>query len=421
LYNTRILKKENNVHPLWIYILGTLFFFYGCKTTSPNAGIPLAPGAMDIPLQSAIPTGDLNKVLTVDLLTVIPIVYQGNTWPQLTFQRSSQSEYIRYKACSQNQPDQCITGNYITANEVVITGLPAGVIDISVYACVRPSLSDPPISNACGNAKQTIFLQPEQASQDLDSQLAVRNQVEQSILGYGQNLYNALQSFDNNYKNCSDSSITGFISPAVLSQYLALGPALIGAALEDPAAQIISQTGGDGTLVFDISTSSTPLAPTAVPGNAADSSSGESSKTSIISKIGGGIFVTALVLYGVKQLVFPKVSGEAAVTRANEARDMKLRTAPSPSSEGFLRRNPGLLGIGGFGIINAIFGAATGQDSILFGLAGDAPMSAACTACNEAKKAILAINTQVDPLRVQLQNLNLSIQQLTNQAATATP
>jgi len=380
----------------------------------------LAPASTEAPLQSAIPASELGKVLTVDTLTVIPIVYQGNTWPQLTFQRSPQSEYIRYKACSQSQPDQCITGNYITANEVVITGLPAGVIDISVYACVRPSLSDPPIINACGDPNQTIFLQPEQASQDLDSQLAVRNQVEQSILEYGQNLYNALQSFDNNYKNCADPSITNFISPTVLSQYLALGPALIGAGLEDPKAQIISKTGGDGTLVFDISTSSTPLASTAAPGTAAASSSGGSSTNSTVSKVLGAFFVTALVLYGIKQLVFPKVAADAAATRARVANDATLHMVPNRSSQGFLARNKGLVGVAGLGIVDVLVGVATGHtDTILFGLAGDAPMSAACSACNEAKKAILAINTQVDPLRVQLQNLNLSIQQLTNQAATA--
>lgn len=398
-----------------------------CKTSSHAS--TSAPDSLPPVTHQAYSAGQVQQLLVVDNLKVTTIELQNNQWPHITFTRSPQAEYIRYEACLDVEPTQCIKGDLIAALELTITGLKQGVNTIAVYACVRKNEVESMLPDSCGDPALVRFLQTGQGFQELDDAITKRSAIEQKILAYGQTLYNAILLFKSNHSSCADSRIQAFLSTDVMDKYLALGPHFIGVGLEDPNAQIISGNGSDGHVVFTIQAQTTALQ-SGSSDSSAEGDSGSGEKNSLDQGLGAATLAT-IGLYGLKHALLGKLSknsgleaGKQALEVEKQALEIKsranvlnkrpvevMKTEAQAGTKSLIAKNPGALVVVGLIALNVIIDKDHDPFSSL-GLA--ATSTSSCGVCEDSIKTIVDVNNQAKILRSELQQMDQKIQSLTN-------
>ena len=382
-----------------------------CKTSTPGDAStpvpPTTPTATNSTTNTGLSQEQVLQLLVISDLTLTTTTLQGNQWPHLTFERSAQSEYIRYDACLDSNPTKCIQGDLISALDFTITGLSPGMNTIKIYACIRKDAVDATANDNCGAAASAIFLQTEMVSQELDDAVTKRNAVEQQILAAGQTLYDAIFLFKNNRDACSDTKIQAFLSVAVMDKYLALGPHFIGVGLEDPTAQILSSTGSDGQVVFTIQSQTTTLSSTSSTSSSGSASDGGSSSPSSLDE---GLGITTLVtigLFGLHAFGHNKLLSTMATEKVKENVQEAKTTASGKT--GSVAGSALVIGL----IVLTVL-LSPGNDPLNdFALTAETTTASPCSACEEAVQSIEDVNTQTTALRSQLQQLNQTVKTLT--------
>lgn len=390
-----------------------------CKTSSHAS--TSAPDPISPTTHQAYSAGEVQKLLVVQNLKVTTIALQNNQWPHITFTRSPQAEYIRYEACLDAQPTQCIKGDLIAALELTITGLKPGVNTIAVYACVRKNEVEATVPDSCGDPALVRFLQSGQGFQELDDAITERSAVEQKILAYGQTLYDSILLFKTNYSSCADPKIQAFLSADVMDKYLALGPHFIGVGLEDPSAQIISGNGSDGHVVFTIQAQTIAL-----QSESSDTSSGSSSGSGGSNALDKGLSVATLTtigLYGVKHALMGKLAKNSGLEIERKALGVEnrakllnkgpvetMKTETKVETKSLIAKNPGAFIVVGLVVLDIIID----KDHDPFNSLGLAATSTSCVVCEDAVKNIVDVNNQTQALRSELQQMDQKIQSLTN-------
>ncbi len=393
-----------------------------CKTSSHAA--TSAPDPIFPTTHQAYSAAEVQQLLVVQDLKVTTIALQNNQWPQISFRRSPQAEYIRYEACLEAEPTQCIKGDLIAALELTITGLKPGVNTIAVYACVRKDQVEAMVPDSCGDPALVRFLQSGQGFQELDDAITERSVVEQKILVYGQTLYNSILLFKANHGSCADPKIQSFISADVMDKYLALGPHFIGVGLEDPTAQIISGDGSDGHVVFTLQAETTTLQ--SGSSDASSESSSDGGGSSALEKGFGVATLTTIGLYGLKHALMGKLTKSPSplaeksplgvndrvkiLPEAKQHAVEAMKTGSKVETKSLLAKNPGALIVVGLVVLNVIID----KDHDPFNSLGLAATSASCVVCEDAVKTIVDVNAQTKTLRSELQQIDQKIQSLTN-------
>lgn len=185
------------------------------------------------------------KLLKIQNFKIQEIELKNNKMPLIRFKKDPRADYVAFSACPKNK--KCIKGSLLTNNHI-IPGLPEGIIDIKVRACVFTNRAQE-ADKLCGPSKSNIFLKQPTIRKRLDELLSRKIQLQEQIKDLGPPTYKAIKLYQRAVDLCTDENVKKMIVPKVLHAYKVLGPELIGIGLLDPNAEIAVEREGHSKIV----------------------------------------------------------------------------------------------------------------------------------------------------------------------------